>query len=122
MTVEGPLFDGRAQAAIDRFETTVVDTLASQGEDEVRANLDASLRNPTGVYRSHVSSEVSADQAVVHDSGVIYGPWLEGLSRRNQTSRFRGYASFRRATQRLSAEANRIVDRLLPELIRGMGG
>lgn len=122
MTVSGPLFDGRALDAIDRFEASLVDTMATEGEDMVRSNLDASLRNPTGRYRSRVTSAVSDDDAVVHDSGVIYGPWLEGVSRRNQTTRFKGYASFRRAAQRLNAEAERITERLLPGLIRGMGG
>jgi hypothetical protein len=37
----------------------------------------------------------------LHDSGVVYGPWLEGVGRRNKVSRFKGYSSFRKSLQDL---------------------
>ena len=62
-----------------------------------------------------------ADDLVVHDRGIIYGPWLEGVSHRNQTTRFKGYSSFRRATQEMQRHrapqlAQQVVDRYVAEL------
>lgn len=122
LTLSGPLFDGRALGAIDRYETEVTAEVADRGEDLVRSELGTSLRHPTGHYMSRIASTVTPTHARVHDSGVIYGPWLEGVSRRNQSTRFKGYAAFRRTTQQLSSESSRIAERILPRLIREMGG
>jgi len=57
----------------------------------------------TGNYRRNVHGKVRSigpnTVGKIHDSGVVYGPWLEGTSSRNQTTRFKGYASFRRVKQ-----------------------
>jgi hypothetical protein len=50
-----------------------------------------------GNYRKNLHAQVDGVLGVViSDRGVVYGPWLEGTGSRNQTTRFKGYASFRR--------------------------
>lgn len=60
----------------------------------------------TGNYRRNVRP-VWKDQlsALITDGGVIYGPWLEGTSSRNETTRFKGYASFRKTVEWLSTQS-----------------
>ena len=57
----------------------------------------------TGNYRRNVHRKFrsigAATVGKIHDSGVVYGPWLEGTSSRNQTTRFKGYSSFRKVKQ-----------------------
>ena len=48
-------------------------------------------------------------QGVVVDSNVVYGPWLEGVSSRNQATRFKGYAIFRRTRDKLQGLAQQIL-------------
>mgnify|MGYP005812580913 CR=1 FL=1 len=53
-----------------------------------------------GHYRRNIHGEVHGRVGRLHDSGVIYGPWLEvGAIGR---TRFRGYAMFRRTDQWLN--------------------
>jgi hypothetical protein len=58
----------------------------------------------------------------VTDSGVIYGPWLEGTGSRNRTTRFKGYATFRKAAQELDRRAFRIAAAMLDRYVRRMNG
>ena len=51
----------------------------------------------------------------VHDSGIVYGPWLEGVSSRNLTTKFKGYHTFRKVAQQIERKAPQL---LLPETRR----
>ncbi len=110
VTATGPLFDGRALRALDRLETDLVETVSDQGEVDVRQFLDSALRNPTGFYQSRIKSDrVARDRYQVSDGGVVYGPWLEGVSSRNKASTFKGYSHFRRVAQRLQRNVVRVT-------------
>ncbi len=115
----GPMFDGRAVVALDRMETDITKTVADQGVTDVKQLLDSVLQNPTGFYVSRIQTERrTRDRILVTDGGVVYGPWLAGVSSRNKTSRFRGYQHWRRATQRLNRNARRITQ---PVVTRRVG-
>lgn len=117
--VSGPLFDGRALAAADQFIDAAEAEIAEEGVNDVRAELGAVLRNPTGFYESQIQTQRARGDAVVTDGGVIYGPWLESgayTPRRN----FSGYGTFRRTTQRLDAKAEQIAQSVLPPFLRRM--
>ena len=123
VSLNGPIFDGRAKVMIDRASKDMQDHLASVGADYVRAELDRVLRKQTPYYRLQITTTERPGATVVNDGGVIYGPWLEGTGSRNKTTRFKGYATFRRMTQRLNAESQNIlrpyVDMLVEKLNHG---
>jgi hypothetical protein len=96
--------------------------VAWQGHAEARQIMDASFRRPTPYYEVQVTVEPRGEEMVVHDRGIVYGPWLEGVSRRNQVSRFKGYHSFRRATQALRPRAVQLARHALPPFLRRMNG
>lgn len=121
VTFRGPLFDGRALSALGQFEAEAVREVAKRGEEIVDAELSQNLKNPTGHYQSQVKVTVDRGDSVVSDSGVIYGPWLEGTSSRNQTTRFKGYASFRKSAQKLKREAPAIANKALRKYVGRMG-
>lgn len=75
------------------------------------------FKNPTGYYESRTVAKVSGDPFMVWDSDVVYGPWLEGVSRRNATTRFKGYHSFRRATGQIQRDVPRVVAPVLNRLV-----
>jgi hypothetical protein len=52
---------------------------------------------------------------------VIYGPWLEGTGSRNATTRFKGYASFRRAAQVTRSRVRHIAGGVVSQYIKRMG-
>jgi len=63
------------------------------------------------LQRSIVGEVITNSRAEVTDSGVVYGPWIEGESSRNQTSRFKGYHSARKATTEVRKRAPRILNK-----------
>lgn len=99
--LSGPLFDGRLDGQIEAMLGEMVYTSAAQGYADVMLGLNAHIQFPTPYYETQVNVARDGDGLVVNDRGVVYGPWLEGVSSRNRTTRFKGYASFRRAADNL---------------------
>lgn len=106
----GPFFDAaHTHAHVGVLMNDCVRQVAAQASAEVHHNLDTSIRHPTPYYETQINVRVvSQTQRIVNDRGVIYGHWLEGTGSRNRTTRFKGYFSFRRATQKV----NRMVRKL----------
>jgi len=123
VTFEGPLFDGRAQAAMPGIVDAVSGALGTEGQRRVLSGLDATLRRPTGAYRSRISLYgPRGGQSRVHDNRGIYGPWLEGTGSRNRTTRFKGYRNFRKATQVLQRAAKPLAHNVISRHIDKLGG
>lgn len=121
VTTQGPLFDGTAQKHVQAFMDAAESEVAQEGVNLVRSELGRVLRHPTGYYESRVQTD-QARETRVTDGGVVYGPWLEGVSSRNQRTRFKGYSTFRRAAQKLQDRAAEIAERVLPEYVRRLNG
>lgn len=116
--VRGPLFDGRAVPVTRDMCAAIVDEVAAQAQADVMTNLNASIKHPTPYYETQVvTTHRGLLERSVNDHGVIYGPWLEGTGSRNRTTRFKGYASFRRATQTTKAKANALAEHAITRLI-----
>lgn len=113
VSFRGPIFNGqfiRATAEIcDRGQEEVADAAL----ERVQYFLDRSIKHPTPYYETQIIHQRKGLFDVVHDRGIIYGPWLEGVSFRNTRSRFKGYASFRKATQAVDKIAPDIVERVI---------
>jgi len=111
----GPLFDGRAPRIMDEY----VDDLEEQGAEwalrHVQRTFHAKFQNPTGYYESRVHISNVSGEHVVNDGGFagpVYGPWLEGVGSRNETTRFKGYHAFRNAANRLELRFSELGHRL----------
>lgn len=125
-TKTGPLFDGGATKALYAWLDATKIAVAERGIDvliERALKMDKSERS-TGHYATTFrrASVNSYNDQLITDGGIIYGPWLEGDSKRNQKSRFKGYHQFRRTRQQLQAEAKPIAQAQLDRYIVEMGG
>ena len=132
----GPLFLSQNSAwLIDRHLNAAVQEVAERGEMHLDNMLrprpagvflgveQAGRRASTGHYRRNIQSARRDRTVVITDGGVIYGPWLEGIGSRNATTRFKGYASFRRVTQRLrEKDAPEVVEKHVRRLVAELGG
>lgn len=118
----GPVFDGRADRALVAYCHDASGEIAEYAETLVLTELGQVLRHPTGYYESRVETErVSADTNRVHDSGVVYGPWLEGVGSRNApVTRFAGYSHWRRMKQLVQGQAPAMAGRILQRHLPGM--
>lgn len=96
----GPLFDGRAHRIMDEFVDELEEDGAEEALEDIRSIFHASFKNPTGFYESNVRIHHPGGHPEVWDggsAGPVYGPWLEGVGSRNETTRFKGYHAFRTA-------------------------
>lgn len=126
--ISGPLLEGRAPQILDSWMRANMNLIADTSEAIVRSELDAVLKTQSpGGYRSQISSATRFNRAathdvVVHDSGVIYGPWLAGTGSRNApVTRFRGYTHWRKAAQRIEQLAHKTTVGTLRQLVRKLG-
>lgn len=114
----GPIFTpGRAEGLMDKLSTESGLAVAEQGRDDVRSRLSHVLQHPTGHYWSQIQVSTVSYGHQLHDGKVVYGNWLEGTGSRNQTSRFKGYATFRTVAQALDGKAEQIVEGLVPHYL-----
>lgn len=121
VTATGPLLTGAAPHVMRDFLDDATWEVGTQGLADVHQLLDASIRHPTPYYETQITVQRLARDVVVHDRGVVYGPWLEGTGSRNRTTRFKGYHSFRKATQQLQAEVPGLVAPILARHLAKLG-
>lgn len=117
----GPLFDGRAQLAVKEWLNDAKREVAVLGLEQIQARLDRVLKHPTGRYQSSLGIETLGDMnQMITDHGIVYGPWLEGTSRRNESTRFKGYHTFRYVFQRLRKQAAEVAQKSLEKYLGRM--
>lgn len=126
VNVSGPMFDGRFDKAVRDWIDVTKKDLATDAQDFITAKAETFNRSGrgTGYYATQIQRTTLApynDQRV-HDGGVVYGPWLEGVSKRNNSTRFKGYHAFRKARTRARAIWADLAQRKLTEYIDRMGG
>jgi hypothetical protein len=105
LVANGPLFDGRAERALQDYVDAVERRIADVVAARVRAVVDSSARESTGYYRDRVTAEPRGRDWVATDRGARPGPWLEGTTSRNARTGFRGWASWRQARQEAERQA-----------------
>lgn len=97
----------------DRCAVEIRDELAALAIADVHRTLDQRIMHPTPYYETQIANDIDGPDRVVHDRGVVYGPWLEGIGRRNRTTRFRGYHAFALAEAATRNQMDAVVDRIV---------
>lgn len=115
MRYSGPIFDIRARRAFSDMREELEEEAAEWALDHIKDTYHRRFKNPTGYYESNVRIRNTSSGHEVWDggwAGPVYGPWLEGVGSRNQTTRFKGYHAFRNASRALEEHIDDIGDRL----------
>lgn len=124
----GPLFDGRADEAAREFERHLVHEIAEIGQTWIKLDtgrMDKSGRGGTGRAAEGVQLTGAGTSYVIRGGireGEYSWPWLEGDSRRNTTTGFKGYHSFRRTRLRMRKQVTPYARALLRRYLEQMGG
>lgn len=124
VSLHGPLFHGLPPSAVivDVLHGSVQE-LVNEGEKAVDAQLYSGHGLLTGHYKRSIHGEMASTlHGKVHDSLVIYGPWLEGVGSRNATTRFKGYAMFRNARQKVEQMKLEILKKWIGKAVERLGG
>lgn len=119
VVLSGPFFE-RSDAEMARICAEAEKDIAQVGHALVKTNLITFIRKPTPYYwtRTEVRKYPSGPGLSIWDNYIIYGPWLEGVGSRNfPKTRFKGYASFRKAATVLQGRASVIADRSIARTI-----
>ena len=129
VTTKGPLFT-RSDSIMDQMGNAIVRDLLKTGEQRLAKMFRP---RPGGVFLSvaeakkgqastgHYRRSLHVVQAnltgFIDDSGVVYGPWLEGG---RGGTRFRGYGAFRKTTSFLNKVAPKIASKHADALIKAL--
>lgn len=109
----GPIFNGEALRVLDRMTEEISAKIGDEAKRSVLTHLGEVLRHPTGRYESRIRVQESGTRAVVDDQRSVYGPWLEGTGSRNATTRFKGYATFRRVLQEIEVKSGQLAEEVV---------
>jgi hypothetical protein len=121
--LKGPVVEGRGPAIVKAMTEVALHELADYTRYEVLTQLDSVLVNPTGYYESQIVADpVAPDIYSINDSGVIYGPWLEGIGSRNRDRPgFPGYHTFRIVRNRMAQKAGVIAEAAIARQMGALG-
>lgn len=118
---KGMIFNaGSTKAAAARMVIAMNEALAQEGVHRIKSRLGQVLQNPTGYYESQIQVERRQIYRGISDGGVVYGGWLEGVDRRNKTTRFKGYRTFRIIGQELDRDSVRISQPFVNKFVAEM--
>lgn len=112
--VSGVISSGRIHQHVDEYSADVAEELAEESENQLHLRFKQVLRHPTGYYTSHLDTrQLSSTRWEVHDSDMVYGPWLEGTGSRNPVTVFKGYWTFQFVERLMKKKRGSIGRRIL---------
>lgn len=125
--LEGPVFDGEAAKAAEEFTAALAARVALWGQLTIKIEahgFDKSGRN-SGAAADGVELVGQGANWVIRGgirAGQYSWPWLEGTSKRNTTTQFKGYKTFSRTRLRMRKQVAPWAQAELEKFIAAMGG
>ena len=105
--VKGPVFGTPTQVGLGFTEAVnrgLFDLATIEGSNKVLEQLYPGHGRITANLRNHIGASIVRDYVSQVDAGearyganLIYSSWVEGISKRNKTSVFKGYGMFQNA-------------------------
>jgi hypothetical protein len=120
----GALLSGVARRVLDEALSYALTQAGQEASERIHRILDERIVHPTPYYETQITTDVAPGHVRIHDRGVSYGPWLEGISSENTRSRFKGYKAFGSTLDYLveSSRAQVIVQQALDRYLARIGG
>jgi len=105
----GPLFaDNMPKNLVEAVNSGILELALIEGSNYVKDQLYEGHGFITGELKRHVGADLVGDLVAQVDAGknryganLVYASWIEGISSRNQRSRFKGYHMFENARRRM---------------------
>lgn len=109
-SVQGPLASPQARDAVVAWLDDSKKAIAQEAVDQLRAYVMDKTGRGTGHYQSEIQTTTLRYNDILVRDPVVYGPWLEGTSKRNRDTRFKGYHLWRLTRQRVQERAPQIAE------------
>lgn len=123
LDVSGPLADGTAARVTEKWASNTAAALGDEGVAMLRAVSLNKTGRARGGFQANLKVLQKGPAAQIPGPmvrGVTWAPWLEGTSKRNESTGFKGYGLFRKTRTALNKKAPQIgqqeLDKLMPEL------
>ena len=123
--VTGPLANGDAERALQDWAQNTAKALGDEGVKLLAAFPMDKTGRARGGFQANLKVLQDGPQATIPAPmirGVTWGPWLEGTSKRNSSTRFKGYHLFRKTRQQLQKMAPDIGQAELDKIMPRLGG
>lgn len=125
--LSGPIFDGQAAAAAADFADSLAGEIAQVGRDWIKLDTARMTKSGSDTGAAAEGVKLSGGNGAYLISGGIHKgsyawPWLEGTSRRNESTGFKGYGSFRRTRLRMRKQVTPFAQQRLEQYLGQMGG
>lgn len=121
----GPIFDGRYDEVLGKWAHDTAKEIGDQGVTELRAFTMDKTGRARGGFQENVHAFTEGPTARIPGPmirGVTWSPWLEGTSKRNSSTGFKGYRLFRKTAASLRRQAAGIGQRVMRRYIGELGG
>lgn len=117
--VRGAYLQGRDVPIMREFFEQAKQEVARVGITEIQQRLGKAAKHPTGRFAGAVKdNDLAKGRTIMADyPQVLYGPWLEGVSARNESTRFKGYRMFKLTRGRLRKNVGPIIQHLLDQAV-----
>jgi hypothetical protein len=126
--IKGPLFDSAPATQVRVALEELTASVAKQGAGVIKSKagkFNVSGRGGTGAAAQAVTSRTEGTTAIVEgrsDRGKVWWPWLEGTSKRNRSTRFRGYHAFKLATNIMRKRMRTEAEKVMADVTERLGG
>ena len=109
--LKGKLFSPTVDKELVKALNKGITRMALVSEERAKGQLWKGHGVVTGHLRRSISGELVRDLVAQTDAGlvrqganVVYATWIEGTSKRNKTTKFKGYRMFDKARRKLQGE------------------
>lgn len=122
VSFSGPLFSANVSHTVARALDRIVEDVAKDALEAVKGQLRPGHGVDKGDFENSLRISRDGHKATVSTPQTAKAAWLEGTSRRNRTSSYKGIQPFTKATRATDRTAKRTADRRAAELARDLGG
>lgn len=124
--VSGPLGDGTADRVIQDWQQNTAQAIADEGVAQLAAFPMDRTGRAHGGFQANLHTKTRGQGSVLIPGpmiqGVTWAPWLEGKSKRNSSTKFKGYHLFAKTRLELNRQAEAIGQKELDKLMPQIGG
>jgi hypothetical protein len=128
VNVRGPLFEGRDKPIMRKFNEDAKQLVAKAGEQQIRERVTRRAKHPSGKPGGHfaaaiVTKDYKKGRTITAEyPQILRGPWLEGSSTRNASTRFKGWRMFRLTRTWLRRNYMKLIQDLLDKAVAELNG
>lgn len=119
---KGPFFKTDTGKAVQKYIGKAISNVSLAAKREIKAELVPGHGVVTGEFKRGIRSKKKGLSSRVYGRDARKSAWLQGTSKLNQRTRFKGYGIFTRAARATDRGAGEEARKQVAALVRELGG